>query len=143
MENYSSDSIELLRDKFSEWNKAASNFSHRRAQATGRCDEFAAELCTASHSPSDCAQKRRDKCYARFRETAADQPPHPNLYEIHVRLEAIKDQGLRDRLERIQTSLELPPEDVDLLINAAATLLDQSDDHQRLLRDMGADSRKK
>ena len=136
MENYSSDTIELLRDRFSEWDKAASNFTRRRENATSRCEELAAQLCGESSSHADCEQKRRDECFTRFRETANDQPPHPNLYEIHVRLEAIKDPALRAKLEQIPTTLELPPEDVDLLIGAAGTLLDQSTEYQRLLRDL-------
>ena len=140
MENYSSDTIELLRDRLSEWDRAASNFTHRRENATSRCDDLAAQLYRGSPALAHCGQERRNECYTRFRETANDQPPHPNLYEIHVRLEATKDPALRAKLEQIPTTLQLPPEDVELLIRAAATLLDQSEEYQRLLRDLDKSS---
>jgi predicted acylesterase/phospholipase RssA len=136
MENYSSDSVELLREQFNRWAQAESNFTKRQAQATKRCDDFASHLCASSRMRAKCEEHRRTECYATFRETEADRPPSPKLYEIHVRLEAIKDPERRKRLQAIQTTLQLPREQVDLLIKAAATLLDQSEDYQRLMHDL-------
>lgn len=136
MENYSSDSVELLREQFDRWTQAESNFTKRRAQATKQCDDFASQLCASSRVRTKCEDQRRTECDETFRETEADRPPSPQLYKIHVRLEAIKDPELRQQLQSIQTTLQLPRDQVDLLIKAAATLLDQSDDYQRLVYDL-------
>ncbi len=132
MENYSADTIEMLRERFSEWNKAANDFDLRRR----RCEQFAANLCAKSSSGTECESRLREECYSEFGATESDQPPHPALYEIHIRLEAIKDKSLRKRLAAEPTTLQLPREDVDLLINAGATLLDQSQVYQKLLVDL-------
>jgi len=142
MENYSFDTVELLRDRFREWNNAASNFENRNRKAIADCRAFAVDLCASGASRSACEQKREQECDARFRQTENDRPPHPNLYRIQVSLDAIKDPALRDKLRQIPTTLELPDEDVELLINAAATLLDQSKDYRRLVRDLQADDAK-
>ncbi len=136
MENYSSDSVELLRQQFGRWAQAEGNFTKRRVQATKRCDDFASQLCGSSRVRAKCEAQLRTKCYAIFRETEAYRPPSPTLYRIHVRLEAIKDPDLRKRLQGIRTSLQLSSEEVDSLIAAAATLLEQSDDYQRLVHDL-------
>jgi hypothetical protein len=94
MENYSADTIEMLRERFSEWNKAATDFDLRRR----RCDEFAANLRTQSSPRTEYESRRREECYSEFGATESDRPPHPVLYEIHVRLEALKDASLRERL---------------------------------------------
>jgi NTE family protein len=136
MENYSADSVELLREQFNRWTQAESNFTNRYAQATRRCDEFASQLCASSRARATCEERRRTECYGQFRETEADRPPSPTLYEIHVRLEAIKDPDLRKRLQGVKTALQLPRDQVDALISAAATLLDESPDYQRLVHDL-------
>ena len=54
-----------------------------------------------------------------------------------MRFGVIDDEDLRSRLESMPTSLQLPREDVDLLMREAPTILDESEDWHRLLRDLG------
>ncbi len=136
MENYSSDSVELLREQFDRWTQAENNFTQRGAQATKRCDDLASRSCASSRARTACEERQRTECYGTFRETEADRPPSPTLYRIHVRLEAIRDPDLRKRLQGVKTSLQLSRGEVDSLIEAAATLLEQSEDYQRLVHDL-------
>jgi NTE family protein len=62
-------------------------------------------------------------------------------YMVDVRFESLKDKAERDWLAALPTSFQLLPEDVDRLRAAARKILVESDEFQRLLRDMAAESR--
>ncbi len=130
--NYSSDSVELLRSHFSEWNKAALNYEGQRQ----RCRQMAHRLCEGSTSPQTCEAEQRAQCYQDFNVTDEDRTPHPKLYRIHVRFDAIKVPAQRRQLQEIPTALQLNPEDVQRLIEAAHTLLEQSYDFQALIQEL-------
>jgi len=51
---------------------------------------------------------------------------------------ALKDEAERDYLNDLPTSFVLPPEAVDRLRAAAATIIRESPDFKRLLKDAGA-----
>jgi NTE family protein len=136
MENYSADTIELLRDRFREWDAAARAFEARRERTTAECDALAADTCGTGGDRHRCIEERRKRCYASFVPGESDKPPHPELYRIHVRFAAIKEPELRRELERIGTRLQLAAPEVDLVIDAARTLLDQSEEFQRLVDDL-------
>jgi len=70
--------------------------------------------------------------------TDADRPPNLDLYMVHVSFESIDDVSRRQRLQTIPTTLQLPKEDVDLLIESAPELVNQAPDFQRLMRDLAA-----
>lgn len=102
MDNFSSEVIELLRDR----------------QRT---------LAQAQQDLEVCRQVAR---------TATDCPSFPAPAQIHVvdlNLEAIADPARRARLLSIGTNFSLSGGDVDALIAAAAELLDQNPDFQKLL----------
>jgi len=119
MENYSSESVQRMRLWFDEWDKATSDFAAIRS----RCDARG----------SGAARCRRE-----FGVTDEDRPPHPELYIIHVRFDAVPDEYATDRkrLESVPTALELPRKDVDLLVGWARRLLAESLEYQRLVRDL-------
>jgi NTE family protein len=139
MENYSSDTIELLRTGFKAWDTDACNFARRQQKMSHSCDALAAEQCAHSHEHG-CIERHRRECKAQFVPPESDRLPHPDLYRVHVQFAALKDETLRQRLEQIPTALQLSTEDVELLINAAGTLLEQSDDYRRLRYDLGGES---
>jgi NTE family protein len=58
------------------------------------------------------------------------------FYFIEVKFGALKDEAERTYLGRLPTSFSLPPEAVDRLRDAAHKILIQSDEFQRLLRDL-------
>ena len=64
--------------------------------------------------------------------------PNAELYVIDVSFAALKDEAERDYLNQLPTSFFLPDEAVDRLRAAAAKIVLDSPDFQRLLKDVGA-----
>lgn len=134
MENYSFDSVDLVREQFKAWDSAASNFERRRAQSTQRCRDLAQEICSGEAS---CREQRCKQCLARFWQPESRRPPHPDLYRVHVQFDALPDGDFKRRVQGIGTQLQLPRADVDCLIQAADVLLAGSPQFAQLLHDMG------
>jgi len=134
MENYSSDTIELLRQGFSEWEAAETDYETN----VKRCKQLAASTCSGAKGSSDCESQRVKQCYDAFHANVP--PPQPKLYRMHVRLDAESDPAKRKRLLEIPTSLELSKDDVELLIRAGGELLAKSPAYSQLLADLKANS---
>ena len=134
MENYSFDTVNALRLFIEEQNKAMDDFRLRKE----RCDNMAVKLCVSDSNKAACENDRRNQCYETFKASDNFRPPNPKYYEIHVQFEAIKDPEKRQRLANISTALQLPPEDIDLLINAAGEILNEAPAYQQLLKDLQA-----
>ena len=64
--------------------------------------------------------------------------PNAEIYAIDVSFAALKDKAEFDYLNRQPTTFVLPPEAVDRLRAAAGTLIMDSPEFQRLLKDVGA-----
>jgi NTE family protein len=69
---------------------------------------------------------------------AALRVPNAEIYAIDVSFAALKDKAEREYLNQLPTSFVLPPEAVDRLRAAAATLITDSPEFKRLLKDVGA-----
>ncbi len=63
----------------------------------------------------------------------------PQFYFIDVSLQAIQDEDERNRFQSVPTALTLDPATVDRLRAVARTLLLQSPDFKKLVKDLGAD----
>jgi len=63
--------------------------------------------------------------------------PDAKIYAIDVSFAALKDPAELDYLNRQPTSFVLPPEAVDRLRAAAGTIISESPDFQRVLKDAG------
>ena len=70
--------------------------------------------------------------------TQAMQVPDIEIYAIDVSFPALEDKALFDYLNDLPTSFVLPGEAVDRLRGAAGTIIEQSPEYQRLLKDIGA-----
>ncbi|MDT7041379.1 patatin-like phospholipase family protein [Candidatus Nitronereus thalassa] len=108
MDNFSFDTIDLLRDGFQERKKAAQNV---RA----------------------CAKKLKDACNA---DLGIAPPPYPAQYRIHVNFEAIADPKQREYFLTLPTTLTLPKDQVDKIVGMGQTLLRESPEFQKLLKDL-------
>jgi NTE family protein len=64
--------------------------------------------------------------------------PNVDIYPIDVSFPRLADKAERDYLNQLPTSFVLPPEAVDRLRAAAATIILSSPEFQRLLKDAGA-----
>ena len=69
---------------------------------------------------------------------AALRVPDAEIYAIDVSFAALKDKAELDYLNRQPTSFVLPPEAVDRLRAAAGTIIMDSPEFKRLLKDLGA-----
>jgi NTE family protein len=82
-------------------------------------DEIKAERCkggTISTAPGSCGDIQ--------------------FYVVEVKFDALKDETERLYYKRLPTSFKLPPEKVDELRDVAHRILDESEEFQRLLRDL-------
>ena len=137
MENYSSDTIELLRQSFQQWDQAAKDFEAQQSQ----CNELATQTCPTSPHPATPAKRNAGNSVtlSSTQPTTTGQT-HPTLYRVQIQLDAVKDPALRKRLDAIPTALEISQADVELLlIKAGADLLDKSPGYRQFIQDLRAD----
>lgn len=130
LEHYSSDSIDLARIAVDDWNRDKCDVQSRRAA----CDALADKLCSGSRD-TQCAPPRRAACLAEFNVPDGANRLLP-FYVIHVRFESIPNSDVKARLEAVDTRLQLPKDQIDLLVSWGHRLLAQSRTYQRLLDDL-------
>ncbi len=106
---FSFEAVELLRDRAAQW-KTARLIRNSAAMATNKDPAV----------------------------TAALRVPDAEIYAIDVSFAALKDKAEIDYLNAQPTSFVLPPEAVDHLRAAAATIIIDSPEFKRLLKDVGA-----
>ncbi len=135
LENYSSDTVERVRQWYNEWDRAAKDFDVRREG----CLKLATGLCKKSR-PDPACEERRTRCNEHLRASNKYRPPHPKLYLIHVRFEAIPDEAVKNKLQGIGTRLQLPEDEVDLLVHWARRLLKDSLPYRDLVSELGTRS---
>jgi NTE family protein len=109
IDHYSSETVEELKDTVARWQ------TMRRLRQSAAFD--------ASKDP-ELANAMRT--------------PDIDLYAIDISFAALKDEAEREYLNNLPTSFVLPPEAVDRLRAAAVTLVRESPDFKRLLKDAGA-----
>ena len=109
IDHYSYDTVEQLKDTIARWQ------SLRRVRQSAAFDAT------------------KDAEAAKLLRT-----PNIDLYAIDVSFGALKDEGEREYLNELPTSFVLPPEAIDRLRAAAATIIRDSPDFKRLLKDAGA-----
>ena len=106
---FSFEAVELLRDTAAQW-QTARLIRNSAAMAANKDPAVAAAL----------------------------RIPNAEIYAIDVSFAALKDKAELDYLNQQPTSFVLPPEAVDRLRAAAATIIMDSPEFKRLLKDVGA-----
>jgi NTE family protein len=109
IDHYSYDTVESMKDTIARW-QAMRKLRESAAFASNKDPEIAKLISS----------------------------PDIDLYAIDVSFAALKDQAERDYLNDLPTSFVLPPEAIDRLRAAAKTLIRESPDFKRLLKDAGA-----
>jgi NTE family protein len=132
--NYSYETVDLVRKGMKNLAKATESYNKKRAA----CDMHATNMCAQRSKRNQCHREVTTSCFREFQVTDADRPPNLDLYMVHVNFESIDDKPQRQRLQTIPTTLQLPKEDVDLLIESAPELVNQAPDFQKLMRDLAA-----
>jgi hypothetical protein len=136
MANYSSETVERVRDFFT----ILTMQKERILRGQAACEEIARDRCSAAPAPKECRASSIRTCREEFQLPAA-APVSTDLYLAHVRFEAARDETIWQVLNTLPTRLQLPKEDIDLLIDEAPKLLEKSEDFQRLLGDLGVRER--
>jgi len=109
MQNYSFDTVELLREEFERWAKARQSYAG--------CESILHQKCPQQTMPFP-------------------PPPQLGLYRIDVGFDQIEDDQQRRYFQSMATSFHLPKRQVDDLRRVAGQLLDQSADFQQLTADL-------
>jgi NTE family protein len=132
--NYSYETVNLIkrdvRDARGELDR------HRRTR--NACEVHARVVCEQMDLGEGCYEKVSSSCFSKLGVTADNQPKELDIFLIHVSFESIDDRARRERFQSIPTKLELPREDVDLLIDIAPELLHEDPDFHQLLQDLDA-----
>lgn len=81
-------------------------------------------------------QVRTQRCPAGGLSTAPGSCGDIQFYVIEVKFNALKNEAERDYFKRLPTSFSLSSEEVDKLRSAARRILAESQEYQRLLRDL-------
>lgn len=133
MENYSSDTVERMRLAFADWDKESAQFEQRREG----CRRLAAEICAGRPESrrAACEETEAPACEVALRATPSWRPKKPELVLVHVRFDAIPDESAKQTLRQVDTRLQLPPEQVDLLTTWGRRLLLESEPYRRLVED--------
>ena len=132
--NYSYETVNLLKRDVRDTRRALDR--HRRTRNT--CDVHAKAVCEQVETGEGCYEKVSSSCLTKFGVTIDDQPLELDIYLIHVSFELIDDRARRERFQSIPTKLELPREEVDLLIDVAPELMHEDPEFHHLLQDLDA-----
>jgi len=102
------------------------------------CNDHARSLCEQVDLGAACYEQVSDSCLSTFENTDADTSVKFDMYLVHVSFEEMQDKARRERFQAIPTTLELPQEEIDLLIELAPELLHEDAEFQSLLKDLDA-----
>ncbi len=132
--NYSYETVNLIRRNVRDRRERLDD-QHRIRNI---CNDHARSRCEQVEMDAGCYEKVSSSCLIKFGITDANQLREFEIYLIHVSFELIEDQARRERFQSIPTKLELPQEEVDLLIDVAPELLNEDPEFRSLLQDLGA-----
>lgn len=132
--NYSYETVNLIKRNVREAREKA-NWSR---QAKDICDLHAGDLCEQADVPETCLQRIANSCFKNFGVSNNTLPREFGIYLVHVSFELIENKTRREGFQSIPTKLELPREDVDMLIKVAPELLHENPEFNQLLRDLNA-----
>jgi NTE family protein len=79
---------------------------------------------------------KTERCKGGTGSTAPGSCEDIEFYVVEVRFDALKDETERMHFKRLPTAFKLPSEEVDKLRDVAHRLLNESEEFQRLLRDL-------
>lgn len=110
----------------------------QRRRTKDTCNEHARSLCEQVELGEACFEQVSDSCLSAFENTDANPSEEFDIYLVHVSFEEIEDKVRREWYQAIPTTLELPREQVNRLIDIAPELLGRDSEFQSLLEDLGA-----
>ncbi len=130
--NYSFETVDMIRNSLARLEARLSGFHEKRAL----CKAHASETCSEFGSGESCEKTVTNNCYEKFGVTDDVRPPDIKLYLLHVSFESLDDDARREQFQSIPTTLQLPRETVDQLIDVAPDLVNEIPDFHRLVEDL-------
>jgi len=134
LDNYSYETVNLIKRDVRDQR----NWLDRQRITRETCDDHARSLCEQVELGAGCYEKVSSSCLNTFKVVEDDPTAEFEIYLLHVSFELIEDQAKRERFQSIRTTLELPREDVDMLIEVVPELLHEDPEFHSLLQDLGA-----
>jgi len=132
--NYSYETVNLLKRDIRDERRAL-----EEAQRTGKaCHEHAVTVCDQLDLGDTCAGEVSASCLEKLGVTGESPAAGTGVYLVHVSFELIDDPARRQSFQAIPTSLQLPREDIDRLIEVASELINEDREFHTLLRDLDA-----
>lgn len=132
--NYSNETVNLINRDVSDRRERLYEQHHKRAT----CNDHARSLCEQLEMDADCYEIASTNCLDMFKITDDNPSREYDIYLVHVTFQSIDDQARRERFQSIPTKLELPREDIDMLMEVAPELLQEDPEFHILLQDLGA-----
>jgi len=133
--NYSFETVHLIKRDIQDARSKSIRYQENR-QA---CIAHAEALTTDLKLDNAGKQQAEDDCFEKFGVTDDDRPIELDIYLVHISFDLIEDPERRERFESMPTSLQLPKEDVDDLIEIAPELMHEEPEFLHLLKDLGDD----
>lgn len=132
--NYSYETVNLLKRDVRDGRDAL----EEQQLIRNTCHDHAASLCEQVDLGAACYDKVSASCLDRFGVSGDEPPSEFSIHLVHVSFELIDNQSRRERFQSIPTSLQLPREDIDQLIEVAPELLNEDPEFGALVRDLNA-----
>lgn len=135
LDNFSFETVKLLRRDIQDARSKAIRYRENRQS----CNTLVEEL-TADFDLDEAGRKEaKDDCFAKFGVSDDDRPADLDIYLVHISFDLLEDIEERERYQLIPTTLQLPTEDVDALIDIAPKIMHEDSEFLHLLNDLDAD----
>ena len=132
--NYSYETINLLKREIRLLRSEVDRFERLRKS----CEVHARVACNALDGNSTCYDTILYSCHKELRVSDDFRSPSSDIYIIHLSFDLIDDERRRRRFQSIPTTLQLPREDIDALVDVVPELINEAPEFHHLLQDLEA-----
>ena len=133
--NFSYETVNELRRDIEDVRDRSGRYHETRKD----CRTHSEMMCAEQRSGDSCRERAITSCFEEFGVTSAARPPNLDIYLVHLNFDLIDDIERRESFETIPTTLQLPKEDIDALIDIAPELLREEPEFQDLFKDLDAE----
>jgi hypothetical protein len=135
LDNYSFETVNLLKRDIQDTRSQAIRYRENRQACNALVQELTADL-----DLDEAGRKEAEEdCFAKFGVSDDDRPVDLDIYLVHISFDLLEDIEERERFQYIPTTLQLPKEDIDALVDIAPKLMHEEPEFLHLLKDLGAD----
>jgi NTE family protein len=135
MANYSFETVSLIKRNFEDIRRKATRHRENRQACNALVQELTADLDLDEAG----RQEAEDDCFSKFGVSDDNRPVDLDTYLVHINFDLIENLEERERFQLIPTSLQLPKEEIDALIDIAPKLMHEEPEFLHLLKDLGAE----